>query len=55
MQKTDEICCAHFGINVNEVIRDKMHIYAQLFFQMKYWEWQHIGKIRKPLSVKFQH
>lgn len=55
MQKTDEICYALFGINVNEVIRNKIHIYAQLFFQMKYQEWQHIGKIRKPLSVKLQH
>lgn len=35
MQKTDEICYALIGINV-EVIRDKIHIYAQLFFQMKY-------------------
>ena len=55
MQETDEICQALIGINVDEVIRDKIHIYAQLFFQMKYQEWQHISKIRKTLSVKFQH
>lgn len=55
MQKTDEICYALIGINEDEVIRDKIHIYAQLFFQMKYQEWQHISKIRKTLNVKFQH
>lgn len=55
MQKTDEMCYALIGINVNGVIRDKIHIYAQLFFQMKCLEWQRISKIRKTLSVKFQH
>lgn len=55
MQKTDEICYALIGINVDEVIRDKIHIYAQLFFSDEYQEWQHISKIRKTLNVKFQH